>query len=172
MYKSHIDPYNYVGNQKPNMLNELRLTPMLAYGIYIRGMPSLVIYSSECVFNIMAGLHYNGQIICITECLYRAMYRTRYLTSQDLDELIVPMKVRSWSDMMAELNEMYPGKNIAAANFRNVWFPTKSPNDSVYGNNSAAVRYNIEPLLKTTCDSYIFPHRDRSKVIRIPTLNN
>jgi len=73
--------------------------------------------------------------------------------------------------MMAELNTMYPGKNIAVANFRNVWFPTKSPNDPVYGNNSAAVRYHIEPLLKTTSDSYIFPHCVRSKVRFIATLN-
>ena len=47
---------------------------------------------------------YNGQILLINDCLYRNMFRVQYLVFADLDELIVPAKSLSWSDMMKTID--------------------------------------------------------------------
>ncbi|XP_041849967.1 uncharacterized protein LOC121645542 [Melanotaenia boesemani] len=38
-------------------------------------------------------LHYFGQIPALTDCLYRYMYRSKYVAMQDIDELILPQSV-------------------------------------------------------------------------------
>ena len=93
------------------------------------------------------------------------MYRTRYLSSQDLDELIVPMKADSWADMLRDVIVPAPRDAIASYNIRSAFFPTQREmmNDVAFSNDSLAVKYNIVPLLKTArCE--IYPHTDRSKV--------
>lgn len=41
---------------------------------------------------VLNGLHYHGQILSISDCVYRTMYRTKYLINVDLDGVIVPSK--------------------------------------------------------------------------------
>ena len=111
-----------------------------------------------------SGLHYFVQILSISDCVYRAMYRTRYLISQDLDELIVPMKVDSWADMILDVTAKTKRHAVASYNIKNVHFPTKAANDERFSNSSAAVKYNIIPLLKTRSTNVIYPDNIRSKV--------
>ncbi|KAM7404236.1 hypothetical protein PAMP_011603 [Pampus punctatissimus] len=38
-------------------------------------------------------IHYYGQIPALNDCVYRYMYQTRYVSLQDIDELILPQSV-------------------------------------------------------------------------------
>ncbi|KAM9358991.1 uncharacterized protein ABDE67_002134 isoform 2-T2 [Symphorus nematophorus] len=52
-------------------------------------------------------LHYFGQIPALNDCLYRYMYRSRYIALHDMDELILPQSVNSWSELLPLLEEKY-----------------------------------------------------------------
>ncbi|XP_039987320.1 uncharacterized protein si:zfos-464b6.2 isoform X2 [Xiphias gladius] len=52
-------------------------------------------------------LHYYGQIPALSDCLYRYMYRSKYVALQDIDELILPQSVDSWLELLPLLEEKY-----------------------------------------------------------------
>ncbi|XP_028275133.1 uncharacterized protein LOC114444612 [Parambassis ranga] len=52
-------------------------------------------------------LHYFGQIAALNDCLYRYMYQSRYVALQDMDELILPQSVSSWSELLPQLEQKY-----------------------------------------------------------------
>ncbi|KAM9481895.1 uncharacterized protein Hap1MRO34_009535 [Clarias gariepinus] len=66
-------------------------------------------------------LHYFGQIPALNDCVYRYMYQSRYVSLQDLDELILPMNVKNWTELLPELKKKY--KDIGAFEFENNYFP-------------------------------------------------
>lgn len=41
-------------------------------------------------------LHYFGQIAALNDCLYRNMYRSKYVALHDVDELILPQTVKTY----------------------------------------------------------------------------
>src|SRR6218665_2385300 len=45
-------------------------------------------------------INYNGQILTQNECLFRSMYRTKYLINQDFDEFIIPTRTTDWQSML------------------------------------------------------------------------
>ena len=51
-------------------------------------------------------VHYKGQDLNIQDCLYRNMYKVKYLVYTDLDELIFPKKHPNWRKMMNELEKI------------------------------------------------------------------
>ncbi|XP_076138948.1 uncharacterized protein LOC143122048 [Alosa pseudoharengus] len=52
-------------------------------------------------------LHYFGQIAALNDCVYRFMYQTQYVVLQDLDEVIVPVMVNSWTELLPVLEQKY-----------------------------------------------------------------
>lgn len=52
-------------------------------------------------------IHYYGQIPALNDCLYRYMYQSRYVSLQDLDELLLPQSVDSWLDLLPLLEKKY-----------------------------------------------------------------
>ncbi|CAK6984038.1 uncharacterized protein LOC128359976 [Scomber scombrus] len=52
-------------------------------------------------------IHYFGQIPALTDCVYRYMYQSRYVSLQDTDELILPQSVNRWSDLLPQLEKKY-----------------------------------------------------------------
>ncbi|XP_067245684.1 uncharacterized protein [Chanodichthys erythropterus] len=52
-------------------------------------------------------LHYYGQIPALNDCIYRYMYQSHYVALHDLDELILPLKVKTWPELLPELEKMY-----------------------------------------------------------------
>ena len=55
--------------------------------------------------NDASNSHYYAESVCINDCLYRNMYRARYLIFTDLDEIIVPQTRRNWSEMMTAIDQ-------------------------------------------------------------------
>lgn len=66
-------------------------------------------------------LHYFGQIAALNDCVYRYMYQSRYVALQDLDELILPINVKNWTDLLPELERKY--NHIGGFEFENHLFP-------------------------------------------------
>ena len=54
----------------------------------------------------VARLHYHGQSMLLQDCLYRNMYRVKYLAFIDLDEMIFPVSSNNWIDMLQILEAM------------------------------------------------------------------
>ncbi|KAF5881287.1 beta-1,4-galactosyltransferase galt-1-like isoform X2 [Clarias magur] len=65
-------------------------------------------------------LHYFGQIPALNDCVYRYMYQSRYVSLQDLDELILPMNVKTWKELLPDLERKY--NHIGAFEFENNYF--------------------------------------------------
>src|SRR6218665_2528527 len=116
---------------------------------------------------VLEGLHYHGQIISITECVYRTMYRTKYLINVDIDEVVVPVKANDWQTMLDSIHRR-TGEQIASYSFQNQFYPLEAPDDPMTSQSSLVMHYNIKSLLKTLKESYVFPHDQRSKIMARP----
>ncbi|XP_015271304.1 PREDICTED: uncharacterized protein LOC107114368 [Gekko japonicus] len=64
---------------------------------------------------------YYGQITALNDCIYRNMYRSRYLLLNDMDEIILPVKYPNWKTMMQNLQVQHP--KAAVFIFENHIFP-------------------------------------------------
>ncbi|XP_054854095.1 beta-1,4-galactosyltransferase galt-1-like [Eublepharis macularius] len=64
---------------------------------------------------------YYGQITALNDCIYRNMYKSRYLMLNDMDEIILPIKYANWKTMMQNLQEQHPGAAVFL--FENHIFP-------------------------------------------------
>uniref|UniRef100_A0A096LQY2 Glycosyltransferase family 92 protein n=1 Tax=Poecilia formosa TaxID=48698 RepID=A0A096LQY2_POEFO len=66
-------------------------------------------------------IHYFGQIPALNDCLYRFMYRSRYVALHDPDELILPQTVGSWMELLPLLKKKYGADRCYT--FENNWIP-------------------------------------------------
>jgi hypothetical protein len=57
---------------------------------------------------------YKAQGALINDCVYKAMYKTKYLLLYDVDEVIVPQKAENWLDAINQLGKC-DGKTILQA---------------------------------------------------------
>ncbi|XP_069098641.1 uncharacterized protein [Pleurodeles waltl] len=64
---------------------------------------------------------YYGQLVTLNDCMYRNMYRSKYVVLIDLDEIILPLKHHDWTSMMDSLQKQHP--NVGAFLFENHVFP-------------------------------------------------
>jgi len=49
--------------------------------------------------------HYFAESVLTSDCLYRHMYRSRFVVFTDLDEIIVPQTHRNWTSMLEAIDE-------------------------------------------------------------------
>lgn len=80
-------------------------------------------------------IHYFAQLVSLNDCLYRNMFKSKFVVFSDLDELIVPQMHDTWFDMIrhataeAEADLVFVGKVGASEIFpssfliRNNFFP-------------------------------------------------
>ncbi|CAJ1066322.1 uncharacterized protein LOC127363141 [Xyrichtys novacula] len=52
-------------------------------------------------------IHYYGQIAALNDCVYRYMYKSKYVALHDPDELILPQSVNSWLELLPLLEKRY-----------------------------------------------------------------
>jgi len=63
------------------------------------------------------------EVLIYNDCLYRNMYRFKYIAILDIDEVIVPKKHKSWSSMMEEVLEASSkDPKTISWHFRHVYF--------------------------------------------------
>ena len=116
-------------------------------------------------------VHYFAQLAALNDCLYRNMYKSRYLVFSDLDEIIVPKAHHTWKELLARLHKDYKQKRFskfAAFNFQCVFFRTDWPDDGNVTSLPAARKYGLLSLLKTKRERDVFPWGMRSKFILDP----
>lgn len=64
---------------------------------------------------------YYGQITALNDCLYRNMYKSKYVLLNDIDEIILPVKYPDWRTMMQTLQQQNPQMGVFL--FENHIFP-------------------------------------------------
>ena len=110
--------------------------------------------------------HYYAQRVLINDCIYRYMYRSRYIVVKDLDEIIVP---RGGNTSLLELLSNLPQDYIAEYNIRQVCFPDDYHNDPPVRFKAPAIhKFSMRPILHVNRSAKVFPHRNRSKYIVNP----
>ncbi|XP_040261538.1 uncharacterized protein LOC120977603 [Bufo bufo] len=70
---------------------------------------------------------YYGQLATLNDCIYRNMYRTRFVLLNDIDEIILPFSHMTWDAMMKSLQQQNP--NVGIFLFENHIFPQTVPID-------------------------------------------
>ncbi|XP_060106597.1 uncharacterized protein LOC132580007 [Heteronotia binoei] len=72
---------------------------------------------------------YYGQVTALNDCVYRNMYRSKYVLLNDIDEIILPIQYPDWKSMMQTLRNQHP--DAAVFLFENHLFPEHvfTPND-------------------------------------------
>uniref|UniRef100_A0A8C5MXK0 Glycosyltransferase family 92 protein n=1 Tax=Leptobrachium leishanense TaxID=445787 RepID=A0A8C5MXK0_9ANUR len=72
-------------------------------------------------------VHYYGQTATLNDCLYRNMYRSKFVLLNDIDEIILPVMHHDWPSLMESLQQHHPETSVFQ--FENHDFSTSS-NDS------------------------------------------
>lgn len=104
-----------------------------------------------------------GLFAALNDCLYRTMYRFRYVLMIDLDEYIIPHKNLSLALLLAQLIKKNPDRT-GAFSFQNAFFYLQWPNDTA----SATLPYKLLTLQKTIRKSKFHAHKQRSKCVVLP----
>ncbi|XP_077334408.1 beta-1,4-galactosyltransferase galt-1-like [Lithobates pipiens] len=55
---------------------------------------------------------YFGQIATLNDCLYRNMYKSKFVLLNDIDEIILPVKDWDWSSLMESLQKQFPDTSV------------------------------------------------------------
>ncbi|CAN8003434.1 unnamed protein product [Ixodes hexagonus] len=100
----------------------------------------------------------------LNDCLYRTMYRFRWVAMIDLDEFIVPAGNVSLPVMLRRLQERNANGRAGAYSFRNAFFYLQWPDDPI----AAQDRLPLVTLRKTLRKAHLHAHRQRSKCILEP----
>ncbi len=111
--------------------------------------------------------HYHAQVVMLHDCLYRYMFKSKYVAFLDLDEIIVPRKHYNWTDMISSMATLPRRKTACAFTFQCVFFRTDWADNSTVASNKAIKELNIQSLLKLKRETKIWPHHQRSKFIAI-----
>ncbi|KAM4020263.1 beta-1,4-galactosyltransferase galt-1-like isoform 2-T3 [Anomaloglossus baeobatrachus] len=78
---------------------------------------------------------YYGQLATLNDCIYRNMYRTKFVLLNDIDEIILPFSHTSWDTMMKSLQQQKP--NVGIFLFENHIFPQTVPVNVSFSNISS-----------------------------------
>ncbi len=106
-------------------------------------------------------VYYYSQMLSMNDCLYRSMDSTTYVTFLDLDEILVPRREATWSEMLLAVK----GRCAGAREYHalNVFFLMNSTNDKAASEDPEILDYDVRALLKTERDTRIYPEFFRSK---------
>ncbi|MEE6505016.1 hypothetical protein FKM82_005417 [Ascaphus truei] len=78
---------------------------------------------------------YYGQITTLNDCIYRNMYRSKFVLLNDLDEIILPFQHNNWENLMESLQKQNPGVGIFL--FENHIFPQTEVTNGKFANISS-----------------------------------
>lgn len=137
------------------------------------GVVTVVPWKLPVVTDVQGGsatepeIHYFGQVAALNDCIYRNMFRSRFVVLTDLDEIVVPRRHGTWIEMM-EREGRGRQNGIASFHVRNVFFRTDYGQDELYSGNASVRGLQLRSLLFTTREATTFPHGWRSKHIVNP----
>ncbi|EDW57756.1 uncharacterized protein [Drosophila virilis] len=116
-----------------------------------------------------------GLFAALNDCLYRTMYRYKYLALVDLDEFIVPRYTDTLNDLLSSLNQRFRNRNTGAYSFQNAFYylqfaddPLASSGISGGSDQLGSVRASLVTQRKTRRRYKLHPQKQRSKYICKP----
>ncbi|XP_023308046.2 uncharacterized protein LOC111689814 [Lucilia cuprina] len=116
-----------------------------------------------------------GLFAALNDCLYRTMYRYKYLALVDLDEFIVPRLNDTLQELLSSLNSRFRNRNLGAYSFQNAFFYLQFADDPlithlVDGENldMAKLKAALVTQRKTRRRFKLHPQKQRSKYICKP----
>ena len=115
-----------------------------------------------------------GIFASLNDCLYRTMYRFKYVAMIDLDEFLIPHQDDDLKVLLSRLTSLPLAKNRAGAfSFQNAFFYLQWPDDPKYSQLSGVPTANHLPVYLTTLaksrrKAIAHSHRQRSKLILLP----
>ncbi|XP_001992773.2 uncharacterized protein LOC6567186 [Drosophila grimshawi] len=116
-----------------------------------------------------------GLFAALNDCLYRTMYRYKYLALVDLDEFIVPRYTDTLNDLLSSLNQRFRNRNTGAYSFQNAFYYLQFADDplassGISGGNDqlGSVRASLVTQRKTRRRYKLHPQKQRSKYICKP----
>ncbi|KAL7738715.1 hypothetical protein ACLKA6_007477 [Drosophila palustris] len=116
-----------------------------------------------------------GLFAALNDCLYRTMYRYKYLALVDLDEFIVPRYTDTLNELLSSLNQRFRNRNTGAYSFQNAFYYLQFADDplassGIPGGNDqlGSVRASLVTQRKTRRRYKLHPQKQRSKYICKP----
>ncbi|KAH8403325.1 hypothetical protein KR222_010812 [Zaprionus bogoriensis] len=116
-----------------------------------------------------------GLFAALNDCLYRNMYRYKYLALVDLDEFIVPRYTDTLNELLSSLNQRFRNRNTGAYSFQNAFYYLQFADDplassGIPGGNDqlGSVRASLVTQRKTRRRYKLHPQKQRSKYICKP----
>ena len=106
-------------------------------------------------------IKYYGQSATLIDCLYRNLYRTKYIAFLDLDEILVSRA----PNVSSVVTFLEPDPKVCNFQFKHILFRRHWNDDEESTKDPAIKAYNVQSLLKTRRDDYIWPFNKRSKYI-------
>lgn len=144
------------------------------HSVTARVMDVLETYAEEGLVEIVnwrigrpfnESVYYYGENSCMNECIYRNMYKVKYLVFVDLDEVIVPQKASNWSEMMKGLDQPTRG----SFEFRNVFYYKPSKAAEYISCDHSQHKFEIPRVISYTSRSNVVEDYEyRSKIIIKP----
>ncbi|KAL9925607.1 uncharacterized protein ACN2A1_014144 [Glossina fuscipes fuscipes] len=116
-----------------------------------------------------------GLFAALNDCLYRSMYRYKYLALVDLDEFIVPRYNDTLIELINSLSYRFRNRNAGAYSFQNAFFYLQFADDPLVSHFTSAVpselaklRASLVTQRKTRRRYKLHPQKQRSKYICKP----
>ncbi|KAH8381139.1 hypothetical protein KR200_003802 [Drosophila serrata] len=116
-----------------------------------------------------------GLFAALNDCLYRTMFRYKYLALVDLDEFIVPRYSDTLNELIGSLNQRFRNRNTGAYSFQNAFYYLQFADDVLASSGIdggtdqlASVRASLVTQRKTRRRYKLHPQKQRSKYICKP----
>ena len=169
-------------NQDENALIEFiemhRILGVEKFAIYnqsIRAnmLPVLKLYSQLKLIDLLpwtlptdvVDIHYHAQVMMMNDCLYRYMFRSKYIAFIDTDEMIIPREDYTWTELVLRLEREQERRNVNSCGFlfQCMIFNTVLPDDEtdiMHFNNSNIdrIQFKVLTTMPMTISSFLLKH--------------
>ncbi|SPP85765.1 Hypothetical predicted protein [Drosophila guanche] len=159
-----LQPVDVANNATPKVLKSLH---------YQR--PTVSILPWNLRMRSQKEIRTEGLFAALNDCLYRTMYRYKYLALVDLDEFIVPRYSDTLNELIGSLNQRFRNRNTGAYSFQNAFYYLQFADDALASSGivggdeqQANVRASLVTQRKTRRRYKLHPQKQRSKYICKP----
>ena len=88
--------------------------------IRVNMLPVLQLYSHLKLIDLLpwtlpidvAKIHYHAQVMMMNDCLYRYMFKSKYVAFIDTDEMIIPREDYTWTELVTRLERDQRRRNV------------------------------------------------------------
>ncbi|XP_075170257.1 uncharacterized protein LOC142242577 [Haematobia irritans] len=109
------------GNSTAEDIFDINATPKILKSLNYH-KPTIEILPWNLRMRSQKEIRTEGLFAALNDCLYRTMYRYKYLALVDLDEFIVPRQVDTLNELLSSLNNRARNRNTGAYSFQNAFF--------------------------------------------------